>query len=45
MEYDWGERGNFVNLLVSMSAHTADHAADIYSARAEGRLVPLSWGS
>ena len=45
MEYDWGERGNFVNLLVAMSAHTADHAAEIYTARAEGRLVPLSWGS
>ena len=45
VEYDWGERGNLVNLLVSMSAHTADHAAEIYTARAEGRLVPLSWGS
>ncbi len=45
VEYDWGERGNLVNLLVSMSAHTADHAADIYAARAEGRLVPLSWKS
>ncbi len=45
VEYDWGERGNLVNLLVSMSAHTADHAAEIYAARAEGRLVPLSWKS
>ena len=45
VEYDWGERGNLVNLLVLMSAHTADHAAEIYTARAEGRLVPLSWES
>lgn len=45
VEYDWGEIGNVVNLLVSMSAHTADHAAEIYAARADGRLVPLSWGS
>ena len=45
VEYDWGECGNLVSLLVSMSAHTADHAAEIYAARAEGRLVPLSWKS
>ena len=41
VEYDEGERGNLVNLLVSTSAHTADHAAEIYAARADGRLVPL----
>ena len=41
VEYDQGERGNVVNLLVSTSAHTADHAAEIYAARADGRLVPL----
>ena len=41
VEYDEGERGNVVNLLVSTSAHTADHAAEIYAARAEGRLVPV----
>ena len=41
VEYDKGERGNVVNLLVSTSAHTADHAAEIYAARANGRLVPL----
>ena len=41
VEYDIGERGNVVNLLVSTSAHTADHAAEIYAARADGRLVPL----
>jgi len=41
VEYDEGERGNVVNLLVSTSAHTADHAAEIYAARADGRLVPL----
>lgn len=41
VEYDKGEKGNVVNLLVSTSAHTADHAAEIYAARAEGRLVPL----
>ena len=40
-EYDEGERGNVVNLLISTSAHTADHAAEIYAARAEGRLVPI----
>ena len=41
VEYDKGEKGNVVNLLVSTSAHTADHAAEIYAARADGRLVPL----
>lgn len=41
VEYDRGESGNVVNLLVSMSAHTADHAAEIYAARAAGQLVPL----
>lgn len=41
VEYDEGERGNVVNLLVSTSAHTADHAAEIYAARADGRLVPI----
>ncbi|MDE0632837.1 MAG: DinB family protein [Caldilineaceae bacterium] len=41
VEYDAGEKGNVVNLLVSTSAHTADHAAEIYAARADGRLVPL----
>ncbi len=41
VEYDKGERGNVVNLLVSTSAHTADHAAEIYAARADGRLVPI----
>lgn len=41
VEYDRGESGNVVNLLVSMSAHTADHAAEIYAARAAGKLVPL----
>ena len=44
VEYDEGERGNVVNLLVSTSAHTADHAAEIYAARADGRLVPLQFG-
>ena len=43
VEYDKGERGNVVNLLVSTSAHTADHAAEIYAARADGRLVPVSF--
>ena len=41
VEYDVGEKGNVVNLLVSTSAHTADHAAEIYAARADERLVPL----
>lgn len=41
VEYDAGEKGNVVNLLVSTSAHTADHAAEIYAALADGRLVPL----
>lgn len=45
VEYDEGERGNVVNLLVSTSAHTADHAAEIYAARADGRLVPLQFGN
>ena len=35
------EEGNAIYLLISMSAHTADHASEIYAARAEGRLVPL----
>ena len=35
------ERGNVIFLLISMSAHTADHAAEIYAARAAGQLVPL----
>lgn len=35
------ERGNAVYLLISMAAHMADHAAQIYAARAEGRLVPM----
>ena len=39
--YNREERGNVIFLLISMSAHTADHAAEIYAARAEGRLVPL----
>lgn len=41
VEYDVGEKGNVVNLLVSTSAHTADHAAEIYAALADGRLVPI----
>lgn len=41
VEYDVGEKGNVVNLLVSTSAHTADHAAEIYAAFADGRLVPI----
>ncbi len=41
VEFDVGEKGNVVNLLVSTSAHTADHAAEIYAARADGRLVPI----
>ena len=45
VEYDEGERGNVVNLLVSTSAHTADHAAEIYAARATGKLVPLRFGN
>ena len=40
--YNHEERGNAIFLLISMSAHTADHAADIYAARADGRLVPLA---
>lgn len=40
--YNQVEKGNLVFLLISMSAHTADHAADIYAARADGRLQPLT---
>ena len=40
--YNQVEKGNLVFLLSSMSAHTADHAADIYAARADGRLQPLT---
>ena len=39
--YNHAEKGNAVFLLISMAAHTADHAAAVYAARAEGRLVPL----
>ena len=39
--FNQAERGNVIFLLVSMSAHTADHAAEIYAARAAGQLVPL----
>lgn len=40
--YNQVERGNLVFLLISMSAHTAEHAAEIYAARADGRLQPLT---
>ena len=39
--YNEVEKGNLIFLLTSMSAHTADHAADIYAARADGRLLPF----
>ncbi len=39
--YNHVEKGNLVFLLISMSAHTADHAAGIYAARADGRLLPF----
>ncbi len=41
-EYGWGEQTNLIGFLYYMSVHTADHAAEIYAARAEGRLVPLT---
>ncbi len=40
--YNQVEKGNLIFLLISMSAHTADHAAEIYAARAEGRLLPYT---
>ena len=39
--YNQVEKGNLIFLLISTSAHTADHAAEIYAARAQGRLRPL----
>lgn len=39
--YNHAEKGNLIFLLVSMSAHTAEHAAGIYTARADGRLLPF----
>ncbi|MDE0182873.1 MAG: DinB family protein [Caldilineaceae bacterium] len=39
--YNQVEKGNLIFLLISMSAHAADHAAEIYAARAQGRLRPL----
>ena len=38
--YNHVEKGNLIFLLISTSAHTADHAAEIYAARAQGRLRP-----
>ena len=40
--YGWGEESSLLGFLHFMAAHTADHAAEIYTARAEGRLIPLA---
>lgn len=41
VEYGWEGAYNVTGLLHTMAAHTAEHAAEIYAARADGRLVPV----
>ncbi len=41
-DYGWGQEGSLLSFLFDLAWHRAEHAADLWRARAEGRLTPVS---